>query len=50
MSKKEYEYKDELRRKQKDDKFIAGTIESQYDNYLSVEEAADELEKEEIEH
>ena len=38
------------RQLRQDDKFIAGSIESGYDNYLSVEEAADEVEKEEIEY
>jgi len=36
-------------KKYKDDKYIPGTIESQYDNYLSTEEeihAAEESEKE----
>lgn len=49
MSSKEYDYenKDTLRQKQKNDKFIAGTIESGYDNYLSVEEEVDENEEKE---
>ena len=42
-----YERERQLRQ---DDKFIAGSIESGYDNYLSVEEEADEVEKEEIEY
>ena len=42
-----YEREKQLRQ---DDKLIAGSIESGYDNYLSVEEEADEAEKEEIEY
>lgn len=34
-------YKDKI-----DDKFIPGTVESQYDNYLSSEEEVDEKEME----
>lgn len=45
-----YGYNDILRQEQKDDKFIAGTIESVYDNYLSVEEEVDEKEKEIIDY
>ena len=48
-----YRYKEmygKERQLRQDDKFIAGSIESGYDNYLSVEEAADEVEKEEIEY
>ena len=42
----EYGYIEMLRKEEKDDKFIAGTIESEYDNYFSVEEEADEKEEE----
>ena len=35
---------DKERQKRKDDKFIPGTIESSYDNYLSSEEEIDEKE------
>lgn len=45
-----YGYNDVLRQEQKDDKFIVGTIESGYDNYLSVEEEVDEKEKEIIDY
>lgn len=41
-----YGYIEMLRKEEKDDKFIAGTIESEYDNYFSVEEEADEKEEE----
>lgn len=40
------EDKEKSTRKNFDDKFIPGSIESQYDNYLSCEEEADEKEKE----
>lgn len=33
--------------KREDDKYIAGTIESQYDHYLSSEEEVDEKEEKE---
>ena len=36
----------EKKEKNRDDKYIPGTIESQYDNYLSSEEEVDEAEKE----
>ena len=42
----QYGYIEMLRKEEKDDKFIAGTIESEYDNYFSVEEEADEKEEE----
>lgn len=35
-----------LRQEQQDEKFIAGSIESEYDNYFSVEEEVDEKERE----
>lgn len=46
-SKNNNEYNEMLRRKRKDDKFIPGTIESDFDNYLSVEEEVDEKEAQE---
>lgn len=41
-----YKYLEMLRQEQQDEKFIAGSIESEYDNYFSVEEEVDEKERE----
>lgn len=38
--------KDKGTKKREDDKYYPGSIESEYDNYLSSEEEVDEYEKE----